>query len=79
MTDVQKEELMRRALDLARKGLGMTHPDNPMVGALIVEKGKVVAEGWYEKDGGAHAEINALSQLGRRPKKDATLVCTLEP
>ncbi len=79
MTDTQKEELMRRALDLARKGWGMTHPDNPMVGALIVEKNEVVAEGWYEKDGGAHAEINALKNLGRRPKKGAILICTLEP
>ncbi len=79
MTDSRKEELMRRALELAKKGWGMVHPDNPMVGALIVEKNEVVGEGWYEKDGGAHAEVNALKNLGRRPKKGATLICTLEP
>ena len=69
---------MRRALDLARKGWGNTHP-NPMVGALIVEDDTVVAEGWHEKAGEAHAEINALVALGRKPRIGATLYVTLEP
>ena len=69
---------MRRALALARRGWGKTHP-NPMVGALIVEEGKVVAEGWHEKAGEAHAEVAALKALGRDPKPGATLYVTLEP
>jgi len=69
---------MRRALELARRAWGDTHP-NPMVGALIVENDAVVAEGWHEKAGGAHAEINALRTLGRRPAPDAVLYVTLEP
>lgn len=69
---------MRRALELARRGWGDTHP-NPMVGALIAEDGRVVAEGWHAQDGGAHAEKAALAALGRAPKPDATLYVTLEP
>ena len=69
---------MRRALELARRAWGDTHP-NPMVGALIVEKDSVVAEGWHEKTGGPHAEINALRALGRKPSPEAVLYVTLEP
>jgi diaminohydroxyphosphoribosylaminopyrimidine deaminase/5-amino-6-(5-phosphoribosylamino)uracil reductase len=72
------DELMGRALGLARRAWGATHP-NPMVGALIVENGEVVAEGWHEKDGGPHAERVALARLGRRPGAGATMVVTLEP
>jgi diaminohydroxyphosphoribosylaminopyrimidine deaminase/5-amino-6-(5-phosphoribosylamino)uracil reductase len=69
---------MRRALELARRGWGGTHP-NPMVGALIVEDDEVVAEGFHEKAGEPHAEIHALRALGRKPKKSAVLYVTLEP
>lgn len=69
---------MRQALQLARKAWGMTHP-NPMVGALIVEEGEVVAEAWHAHDGGPHAERIALATLGRRPKAGASLYVTLEP
>ncbi|MCU0791830.1 MAG: bifunctional diaminohydroxyphosphoribosylaminopyrimidine deaminase/5-amino-6-(5-phosphoribosylamino)uracil reductase RibD [Opitutaceae bacterium] len=72
------DELMARALGLARHGWGTTNP-NPMVGALIVEAGEVVAEGWHAKDGGPHAERAALTALGRRPRPGATMVVTLEP
>ncbi len=72
------EELMARALELARRGWGTTNP-NPMVGALIVEDGEIVAEGWHAKDGGPHAERAALAALGRRPRPGATMVVTLEP
>jgi riboflavin biosynthesis protein RibD len=71
-------ELMRRALELARRAWGRTHP-NPMVGALIVENGMVVAEGWHARDGGPHAERSALANLGRAPRPGATMVVTLEP
>ena len=72
------ERFMRRALDLARHGWGMTHP-NPMVGAIIVEKGDVVAEGFHEKAGEPHAEIMALRHLERLPRPGAVLYVTMEP
>jgi len=71
-------ELIERSLALAEKGWGMTHP-NPMVGALIVENGEVVAEGYHAKAGSPHAEINAFSSLGRKPKDGAVLYISLEP
>ncbi|AKC82804.1 riboflavin biosynthesis protein RibD [Verrucomicrobia bacterium IMCC26134] len=69
---------MGRALELARRAWGRTHP-NPMVGALIVEGGEVVAEGFHAQDGGPHAERVALAALGRAPKPGAVLFVTLEP
>ena len=69
---------MRRALEVARRGWGDTHP-NPLVGALIVEQGEVVAEGFHAKAGGPHAEIEALRALGRKPRAGAALYVTLEP
>jgi diaminohydroxyphosphoribosylaminopyrimidine deaminase/5-amino-6-(5-phosphoribosylamino)uracil reductase len=72
------EHFMRRALALARQGWGTTHP-NPMVGAVIVEQGGVVAEGFHAKDGEPHAEIMALHNLERLPRPGATLYVTLEP
>jgi diaminohydroxyphosphoribosylaminopyrimidine deaminase / 5-amino-6-(5-phosphoribosylamino)uracil reductase len=69
---------MQRALELARRGWGTTAP-NPMVGSVIVERGKIVAEGWHEKDGGPHAERMALAALGKKTARSATLYVTLEP
>ena len=69
---------MRRAIDLARNAWGRTHP-NPLVGALIVEDGEVVAEGWHAQDGGPHAERVALASLGRQPRPGACMYVTLEP
>ena len=67
-----------RVLELAQEGWGRTHP-NPMVGALIVERGEIVAEGYHQACGGPHAEIEALSALGREPGPDAVMFVTLEP
>jgi diaminohydroxyphosphoribosylaminopyrimidine deaminase/5-amino-6-(5-phosphoribosylamino)uracil reductase len=79
MTDRESQTyFMRRALAAARRGWGLTHP-NPMVGALLVENGEVVAEGHHAKAGEPHAEINALRLLGRKLRPDATLYVTLEP
>jgi diaminohydroxyphosphoribosylaminopyrimidine deaminase / 5-amino-6-(5-phosphoribosylamino)uracil reductase len=79
MTAAEKHEgFMRRALELAKRGWGDTHP-NPLVGALIVEGGEVVAEGYHVRAGEPHAEVNALRALGRKPKPSATLYVTLEP
>ena len=68
---------MRRALDLARRGWGQTAP-NPMVGAVVARGGSVVGEGWHERWGEAHAEVNALRAAGERAR-GATLYVTLEP
>lgn len=79
MTDLNQDEVyMRRAIALAKQAWGCTHP-NPLVGAVIVEEGKIVAEGFHAKDGGPHAERAALANLGRAPKPGATLYVTLEP
>lgn len=69
---------MRRALAQARSVWGATHP-NPMVGAVIVEDGQVVAEGATAPDGGPHAERLALLNRGKTPRPGATLYVTLEP
>ena len=78
MTSPEHEIFMRRALDLARSVWGNTHP-NPMVGALIVEDGHIVAEGATAPDGGPHAERLALLNRGKTPRPGATLYVTLEP
>lgn len=72
------DHFMRRAIMLAKQAWGRTHP-NPLVGAVIVENGEVVAEGFHARDGGPHAERVALNNLGRAPKAGATLYVTLEP
>jgi diaminohydroxyphosphoribosylaminopyrimidine deaminase/5-amino-6-(5-phosphoribosylamino)uracil reductase len=68
---------MRRALELAARGEGFVEP-NPMVGCVVVRDGVVVGEGFHERFGEAHAEVNALKAAGERAK-GATLVVTLEP
>ena len=71
-------QFMARALELAQRAWGLTHP-NPMVGAVIVEQGEIVAEGWHHAAGQPHAEIEALRALGRAPHANATIYVTLEP
>ncbi|HQY06766.1 MAG TPA: bifunctional diaminohydroxyphosphoribosylaminopyrimidine deaminase/5-amino-6-(5-phosphoribosylamino)uracil reductase RibD, partial [Lacunisphaera sp.] len=78
MSQPLHESFMRRALEVARRGWGDTHP-NPLVGALIVEDGVVVAEGFHAKAGEPHAEVSAIRALGRKPAQGATLYVTLEP
>ena len=68
---------LARALELAERGRGTTHP-NPVVGAVVVSDGEVVGEGWHARKGGPHAEVVALTAAGDRAK-DATLYVTMEP
>jgi diaminohydroxyphosphoribosylaminopyrimidine deaminase/5-amino-6-(5-phosphoribosylamino)uracil reductase len=69
---------MRRALELAERGRGLTSP-NPMVGAVVVTPdGTVAGEGFHARAGGPHAEVEALRAAGPRAR-GATLYVTLEP
>jgi diaminohydroxyphosphoribosylaminopyrimidine deaminase/5-amino-6-(5-phosphoribosylamino)uracil reductase len=68
---------MARALRLAAHGLFTTDP-NPRVGCVLVRDGEIVGEGWHERAGEAHAEINALRAAGGR-SSGATAYVTLEP
>ena len=68
---------MRHALSLAARARGRTAP-NPMVGAVIVRDGQVLAEGWHHAPGQAHAEVDALEKLGGRAP-GATMYVNLEP
>ncbi len=70
-------EFMRRALELAERGLFTTTP-NPRVGCVLVRAGKVVGEGWHERAGEAHAEVAALAAAGSAAQ-GATAYVTLEP
>ena len=65
------------AIRLARKGIGKTSP-NPMVGAVIVAKGKIIGQGYHKRCGDHHAEINAINSAGKNIK-GATFYITLEP
>lgn len=71
------EGFMRRALELAARGLGETNP-NPVVGCLVVRDGRVVGEGFHARAGGPHAEVVALRAAGEHAR-GATLYVTLEP
>jgi len=71
------EKYMRMALRLAEKARGRTSP-NPMVGAVVVKNGRVIASGYHKKAGEPHAEAIALKKAGTKAK-GATLYVTLEP
>src|ERR1700737_2913023 len=75
--DARDAEFMRRALALAQQGWGQTAP-NPMVGAVVVEDGTVVGEGYHARFGDAHAEVLALKAAGYRTR-GSTMYVTLEP
>jgi diaminohydroxyphosphoribosylaminopyrimidine deaminase/5-amino-6-(5-phosphoribosylamino)uracil reductase len=71
------EAAMRRALELAQRGLYTTHP-NPRVGAVLALDEQIVGEGWHEKAGHPHAEPAALREAGEKAR-GATAYVTLEP
>jgi diaminohydroxyphosphoribosylaminopyrimidine deaminase/5-amino-6-(5-phosphoribosylamino)uracil reductase len=57
------EEMMLRALELARQG-GRSVSPNPMVGCVIVRNGRIIGQGYHERFGGPHAEVNAINNAG---------------
>lgn len=70
---------MARCIELAKKGAGSVSP-NPMVGSVIVRDGQLIGEGYHEKYGGPHAEVNAIRSVADEELlKDATLYVNLEP
>ncbi|MBD1911781.1 MULTISPECIES: bifunctional diaminohydroxyphosphoribosylaminopyrimidine deaminase/5-amino-6-(5-phosphoribosylamino)uracil reductase RibD [unclassified Leptolyngbya] len=71
------QAMMRRCLELARAARGKTAP-NPMVGAVVVQNGEIVGEGYHPKAGEPHAEVFALREAGDRAQ-NATVYVNLEP
>lgn len=70
---------MHRCLELARNGCGKVSP-NPLVGCVIVEGGTIIGEGYHQKFGEAHAEVNAIKAVADTERlKNATLYVNLEP
>jgi diaminohydroxyphosphoribosylaminopyrimidine deaminase/5-amino-6-(5-phosphoribosylamino)uracil reductase len=77
---LQKHEFyIKRCLQIAKNGLGTTRP-NPMVGAVIVYKNKIIGEGFTSAYGGNHAEVNAINSVTDQSLlSKSTLFVTLEP
>jgi diaminohydroxyphosphoribosylaminopyrimidine deaminase/5-amino-6-(5-phosphoribosylamino)uracil reductase len=70
---------MKRCIELAKNGLGTTYP-NPLVGSVIVHEGKIIGEGWHNKAGESHAEVNAVNSVKDKSLlKEATIYVSLEP
>ena len=73
------EIYIKRCIELARKALGKTYP-NPLVGSVIVHKGEIIGEGFHEKAGENHAEINAINSVENKELlKESTIYVSLEP
>ena len=73
----EHEKYMMHAINLAEKGKGSVNP-NPLVGSVIVKNGKIIGEGYHEKFGSAHAEVNAFNHATEDPE-GADMYVTLEP
>ena len=73
------QKYMQRALELAAFGIGNVAP-NPLVGCVIVHNDKIIGEGWHQKFGGPHAEVNAINSVNNKQLlAESTLYVTLEP
>ena len=75
------EVYIRRCIELAQKALGKTYP-NPLVGSVIVHHGKIIGEGFHQKAGEPHAEINAINSVKKDDKHlipESTIYVSLEP
>ena len=72
---------MRRCLELAQRAKGQTTP-NPMVGAVLVYEGRIIGEGWHQRYGAAHAEVNCLDSVVEADRgfiPESTMYVNLEP
>jgi diaminohydroxyphosphoribosylaminopyrimidine deaminase / 5-amino-6-(5-phosphoribosylamino)uracil reductase len=80
MIGISLEEIyMRRAMELAQKGLGSVSP-NPMVGCVIVHDGIIIGEGYHQQYGCPHAEPNAIASVKNQDLlQESTVYVTLEP
>ena len=75
----EEEKYISRCIQLARNGEGHVAP-NPMVGAVIVYKGRIIGEGYHARYGEAHAEVNAIRSIKDKSLlKDSTIYVSLEP
>ncbi len=73
------EKYINRCIALAKNGLGTTYP-NPLVGSVIVFENTIIGEGWHQKSGEAHAEVNAINAVKDKSLlKKATIYVSLEP
>ena len=74
---ISHKKYMDLAIKLAEKGRGLTSP-NPMVGCIIVKRGRIVGKGWHKKAGTEHAEILAIQDAGKKAI-NSTMYVNLEP
>lgn len=73
------EKYMQRCIELAKNGLGTTYP-NPLVGSVIVYNDEIIGEGWHQKAGEAHAEVNAINSVRDSSLlSQSTIYVSLEP
>ena len=73
------EKYIKRCIELAKNGLGATYP-NPLVGSVIVHNDSIIGEGWHQKAGGPHAEVNAVNSVKDESLlKKSTIYVSLEP
>ncbi|MFZ4635357.1 MAG: bifunctional diaminohydroxyphosphoribosylaminopyrimidine deaminase/5-amino-6-(5-phosphoribosylamino)uracil reductase RibD, partial [Saprospiraceae bacterium] len=81
MENTPHSPYLQRCFELARRGAGQVSP-NPLVGALVVHEDRIIGEGWHQRYGQAHAEVNALNSVtpeDRHLIPQSTLYCNLEP
>ena len=70
---------MQKCIDLAKKGIGNVSP-NPLVGSILVYNGKIIGEGYHDKYGNRHAEVNAINSIKDKSiLKNSILYVNLEP
>ncbi|MFZ4106572.1 bifunctional diaminohydroxyphosphoribosylaminopyrimidine deaminase/5-amino-6-(5-phosphoribosylamino)uracil reductase RibD [Flavobacterium sp.] len=73
------EKYIKRCIELAKNGLGTTYP-NPLVGSVIVYNKEIIGEGWHQKAGDGHAEVNAINSVKNKSLlSKATIYVSLEP
>lgn len=77
----EQVQFMRRCLELALRGAGWVAP-NPLVGAVLVHGNRIIGEGWHQRFGGPHAEVNCLQSVAAADRQlipESTLYVSLEP